>query len=294
MKKQFLIAVCLILTSLNLSAREIRISVTDRDLEIPLEGVLIRLVGSGDSVYTDGEGIALYTLPENMERFVLMISSPGYEELRRPVSQEESDIPVVLSLSGYIEGVELVVEGSSPGISDETAGISIVMDREEMNTTANIGLVEDVMSTIKTLPGVGFTSSWDAQPSIRGGHPSELAAALDGFYVTYPFHWGGAYSIFNPNMVETAKLSHGIYSARYGRALSGLLEISTKTPDEPEIRVNGGISTTSADFFIRSPLGDSSGLFLGGKVTYLDTNETGESGRDRRVDHHALYPGPLW
>ncbi|WP_319560414.1 TonB-dependent receptor plug domain-containing protein [Marispirochaeta sp.] len=271
MKKNRLIAACLFLVTISLYGRDIRIIVNDRDLEIPLEGAMIHIVGEEESVYTDMTGNAVASVPEDMERVVLLVSYPGYEGVRLPVSKGTEEIEVAMVLSGFIEGEELVVERSAPGESDEEVGVSIAMDREDMNSTANIGIVEDVMSSIKTLPGVGYTGGWDAQPSIRGGYPEEMAAALDGFYVTYPFHWGGAYSIFNPNMVETAKLSHGIYSARYGRAMSGLLEITTKTPDEPEMRVDGSFSTTSADLFIRSPLGESSGLFLGGKVTYLDT-----------------------
>ena len=271
MKKYRVFLIGLLWISLTLSARDLSLTVVDRDLEIPLEGTLITVVGLEQEFYTDTDGSAVLTVPDGMERVVLLISYPGYEGVRLPVASEQNKLLVSLVIAGFIEGEELVVERTAPGESDEEVGVSIVMDREEMNTTANIGIIEDVMSSIKTLPGVGYTSSWDAQPSIRGGDPDELAASLDGFYVTYPFHWGGGFSIFNPNMVETAKLSHGIYSARYGRALSGLLEITTKTPDEPEVRVDGSFSTSSTDLFIRSPLGKKSGLFLGGKITYLDT-----------------------
>ena len=257
--------------TLILYAGEIQVSVTDRDLEFPLEGTMIQLIGEDAPLYTGPDGKVSIQLPADRQRSVLLISYPGYESVRLPVSPSEVEIEIVMVLAGFIEGEELVVERTAPGETEEETGVSVVMEKEEMDTTANIGLVEDVMSSIKTLPGVGYTSGWDAQPSIRGGYPEEMAAILDGFYVSYPFHWGGAYSIFNPNMVETAKLSHGIYSARYGRALSGILDITTKSPDEPEFRLDGSLSTTSADLFIQTPLGASSGLFMGGKVTYLDT-----------------------
>lgn len=254
-----------------LFSEDISLSILDRDLEIPLEGAMIQLLGVEAPIYSDDNGRAVIRVPEDMERTVLLISYPGYEGVRLPVASGEKEVNVPMVISGFIEGEELVVERTAPGETDEEVGISIVMDRQEMNTTANIGIVEDVMSSIKTLPGVGYTSSWDAQPSIRGGYPEELATTLDGFYVTYPFHWGGAFSIFNPNMVESAKLSHGIYSARYGRAMSGLLEVTTKIPDEQDIRIDGSFSTSSTDLFMQTPLGEKSGLFLGGKVTYLDT-----------------------
>ncbi|MBF9015082.1 MULTISPECIES: TonB-dependent receptor plug domain-containing protein [unclassified Oceanispirochaeta] len=247
------------------------ISVTDRDLEIPLEGALLQIPGLEGSVYTDFNGKGNIEIPDDMQRIVLTIVYPGYDSRRITLSPDQKSLDVELILNGIIEGEELVVERKIIGKSDEEVGVSVVMDKEEMDTTANIGIVEDVMSTIKTLPGVGYTSSWNARPSIRGGYPDEMAATLDGFYVTYPFHWGGAYSIFNPNMVDSAKLSNGVYSARYGRAMSGLLEITTITPDEPELRIDGALSTTSTDLFIQTPLGRQGGLLAGGKITYLDS-----------------------
>ncbi|MDC7220563.1 MAG: TonB-dependent receptor plug domain-containing protein [Spirochaetales bacterium] len=259
------------LTAFLLTAGELNLSIIDRDLDFPLEGAMVALAGEETIYYADSTGSLTLPLPDNARRLVLLVSYPGYESVRLPLAEAESSLEIAMVLAGIIEGEELVVERTAPGEKEEESGISVVMNQEEMETTANIGMVEDVMSTIKTLPGVIYTGGWDAQPSIRGGYPEEMAAALDGFYVTYPYHWGGAYSIFNPNMTESAKLSHGIYSARYGRALSGILEVTTKTPDEPELRIDGSLSTTSTDLFLQTPLGKKSGLFLGGKVTYLET-----------------------
>jgi len=261
----------LALPAIQAAADTLAIQITDRDLEIPLEGALLKILGVEEETYSDGDGMARIEYPGDMQRLVLTASYPGYENIRVNVQDRTAVQHLEMIISGMIEGEELVVERKIRGKSDETAGISVVMDKEEMKVTANLGLVEDVMNTIKTLPGVGYTSSWNAQPSIRGGYPEEMAATLDGFYVTYPFHWGGAFSIFNPNMVESAKLSHGIYSARYGRAMSGLLEITTIPLTDPEFRVDGSLSTTSSDLFLQSPLFDGAGLFAGGKVTYLET-----------------------
>jgi len=274
MKREYPLFCLLILGAglISLFAEQTDLLIYDRDLDFPLEGALVQIVGTDQSLTSDSEGRVTLTLSGEKGRTVCLISFPGYDPVRLPLTAgDNGGTRVNLVLSGIIEGEELVVEREAPGETEEETGVSVVMDREEMDTTANIGLVEDVMSTIKTLPGVSFTGGWDAQPSIRGGYPEEMAASLDGFYVTYPFHWGGANSIFNPNMVDSAKLSHGIYSARYGRALSGILEINTKDPDEPEARVDGAVSTSSADLFIQMPTGKNSGLFAGGKVTYLET-----------------------
>jgi hypothetical protein len=126
------------------------------------------------------------------------------------------------------------------------------------------------MTAIKLLPGVGYSGMFDAQPSIRGGDPGDLMAAMDGFYIEQPYHWGGAYSIFVPQMVESARLSHGVFSSRYGHTTSGLLEIVTRKPSSTEPQFELGLSTSETNLGLSLPLGGKGGVAAMGKVTYWD------------------------
>jgi len=248
------------------------VTIEDRDLEIPLEGVELVLAGFPQSFYTDDQGKALIPREEGLQRYVLLGALPGYTSFRYPLPSDKQEINITMTLSGgVIQGEELVIERSVPGESDEQTGVSVVVEAEELETTANIGLVEDVMSSVKTLPGVGYADNWNARPSVRGGYPEEVSSALDGFYVANPYYWGGGYTIFNPNIVDSVKLSHGIYSARYGRALAGLLEVNTLDPVDPQVHVDAIWSTTTTDLFVQAPLGSRGGILAGGKLTYLDS-----------------------
>ncbi len=270
MKRSIIFPVLVFLAGI-LLAEPLTVTVMDRDLDIPLEGVQLTLRNAGIEAVTDANGTAVVEIPDDLSRDILNAELPGYQTRRVAVTADTGSIVITLSITDVIEGRELVVERSAPGKSDEQSGISVVMDKEEMNTTANLGLVEDIMSSIKTLPGVGYAGGFNAEPSIRGGYPHELGTVMDGVYLTSPWHWGGGYSIFNPNMVESAKMSHGVFSARYGRALSGLLEVNTVQPDSGELRIVGGISTTALDFFAQVPVGKKTGIFFGGKITYMES-----------------------
>ena len=254
----------------SLGAEELKVTVEDRDLELPLEGVTLALNGTKITAVTDMDGNAVMRLPAGFTRGILTASLPGYNDQKTPVASGQKTVKIPLAILDIMVGNELVVESTLPGKTDEKVGVSIVMEKEEMKTTANIGLVEDIMTSISTLPGVGFTGGFDAQPSIRGGYPDEMGTVFDDIYILSPFHWGGAYSIFNPNMVDSAKLSSGVYSARYGRAMSGLLEVTTVKPDSQEVRVNASLSSMSSEVFAQIPLGLKAGLFIGGKASYLE------------------------
>ena len=273
MKKLFfsLVAAC---CALPLSALDIE--VVDVDLGLPLEGV--RVAYAEGTFATDADGKVSMELPPGRRR--LTFSLPGYDTTSATAEDGLSTLKVSMRISTVLEGQELVVEKTVPLKSDTQSGVSVAISDREMKSTAQIGIVEDVMSSIKTLPGVGYSGGWNARPSIRGGSPDETTVVLDGFEVAYPYHWGGAFSIFNPNVVESAKLSAGLVSARYGRLISGLLEINSKTPETPELRVDASLTTSGAEAYIQTPIGRNAGLLLGGKVTWMEVSFALAGGED--------------
>ena len=266
-KNGFLLFLLLFLLR-SLYAREITVTVQDKDLQLPLEGAIVRS-WDGSSHFCDENGRVLITVPEG-RRVSIQVSYPGYETGRLVVPELGSDFILDLQLGDAIESRELVIERARPDTSENRSGRSVAISGEAMEKSSQIGLIEDVMSSIKLLPGVGYSGFFNAMPSIRGGDPEDLIAVLDGFYVEYPYYWGGGFSIFDPHMVASAQLSHGIYSARYGHTISGLLEVHSRkaSPDYAELEL--GISTSAVNLNAAIPLGGKGGLMLMGKVTYWD------------------------
>jgi hypothetical protein len=169
-----------------------------------------------------------------------------------------------------MESRELVIEAQRPGSSETRSGRSVAISGENLNRSSRIGLVEDVMTSVKLLPGVGYTGMFNALPSIRGGDPGDLMAVLDGFYISNPYHWGGGFSIFDPHMVESAQLSHGIFSARYGHTISGLLEIRSKRANPAMAELELGVSTSAVNLNLSLPFAAKGGFVVMGKATYWD------------------------
>jgi hypothetical protein len=252
-----------------LFARDVEIFVEDIDLELPLEGAVI-LSWDGTEYTCDEGGRVMVTVPDDRP-VALRIIYPGYESRRLTIPLTGDRFDVALRLGGDImEGRELVIEARRPGASETKSGRSVAITGENLARTAEIGIVQDVMTSIKLLPGVGYAGSLSAMPSIRGGEPGDLMAALDGFYISQPYHWGGIVSIFDPQMVESAQLSHGVFSARYGHTISGLLEVNSKKPSSLETELDIGISTSAVNLNLSFPFGGKGGLLAMGKVTYWD------------------------
>ena len=251
-----------------LFARDVTITIEDIELGLPLEGAVIRS-WDGRQYVCDADGAALITAPDDRQ-VVIQASYPGYENGRLAVPPRAERLTLGLRISGVMESRELVIEASRPGESETKTGRSVAVSERQIAQTAEIGIIEDVMSTIKLLPGVGYTGLFNALPSIRGGDPGDMSASLDGFYIASPYHWGGGFSIFDPHMAQSAQLSHGVFSTRYGHTISGLLEVTAKKPPATETEFELGISTSMFNFKLSLPLSGKGGLLFMGRVTYYD------------------------
>ncbi|MDR0758587.1 MAG: hypothetical protein LBF74_00535 [Treponema sp.] len=289
----FLLLSLLVFGSGPLFARDVEVTVEDAELEMPLEGAAI-LLRNGEEYVCDEAGKALFTLPDDGPA-VIRIVYPGYESRRLTIPAAEAGgdgiqrITAALRLGGVMESRELVLEAERPGTSETKSGRSVAISDRELARTAEIGIIEDVMTSVKLLPGVGYSGMFNALPSIRGGDPGDLMAVLDGFYLERPYHWGGGFSIFDPKMVSSARLSHGVFSSRYGHTISGLLEISSKTPSPTETELEAAIGSSAASLNLSFPLAGKGGILFMGKVTYWDTLVWAAKGLSRAMpDNETL------
>lgn len=269
-------------TGSNTAGRTIEINVVDADLAMPLEGVTI-IREDGSSVQGDEDGTVKLNIKNDKEIFI--ISYPGYETLRWTIPRQsggaqgtQKSWSVSLRSTSTAQNKEIVFEEKRGVFAQETPGRGVTLSSKALDKSARIGLIEDALSAIKLLPGVGYAGMFDALPSIRGGEPGDLQAVFDGFYIDNPYHWAGVVSIFDPKMVERAELSHGVFEAAYGHTSSGLLEIESKRAALDFAEIEAGISTSAASLHVAVPFSTlsskaargSGGFSFFGKITYWD------------------------
>jgi hypothetical protein len=274
-----------------IAARDISVYVEDKDLEMPLEGAAVTL-RSGQRFICDGDGIAHVSLPDDRQTIVI-VTYPGYETLRLTIPAADaaagnSRFTAAMRLGGIMQGQELVLEAARPETSETRSGRSVAITERELERTAEIGIIEDVMNSVKLLPGVGYSGMFSAMPSIRGGDPGDLTAVLDGFYLERPYHWMGGISIFDPKMISSARLSHGVFSARYGHTISGLLEVTSKSPSPTETELEAAVGSSAASLNLSLPLGGRGGVLFMGKITYWDTLIWAAQGLSKAVEDENL------
>lgn len=187
----------------------------------PLPGA--RIEAAGRTVRADAKG--RFALPAKGP-VDLRISATGMvPQVRR--ARPGEPVWVLLEPVPQEATVE-VVEGS--GYSSEE-GTTTTLTRQEIYTTP--GAAADVMQAAKGLPGVSNTSE-GAELYVRGGRPDEVGIWLNGGRLSHPFHHpttqGGIFSSVDTALVTKVDFIPGAFSARYGDALSAVLDISTDQP----------------------------------------------------------------
>jgi hypothetical protein len=121
---------------------------------------------------------------------------------------------------------EMVVSASSYGTDKEKG---LVVSSLDILTTP--GGAADIFQALKTMPGLTQVSE-SAELYVRGGDPSETITIIDQAPVYHPFTfestYGGIFSNLNTSVINSLFFSSGGFSAKYGNALSGVLEVETK------------------------------------------------------------------
>jgi hypothetical protein len=154
MKKIISLMILLLMAVLPLFARDVAITVRDTDLNLPLEGAVIRS-WDGKQYACDENGTAIVSVPDDRQ-VVIQMAYPGYETGRLIVTVNDDTFTLGLQLSGVMTGRELVIEAAKPEGGETQTGRGVAVSGRDIAQTAEIGIVEDVMNSVKLLPGVDF------------------------------------------------------------------------------------------------------------------------------------------
>lgn len=212
------------------------------DRQVPVKGASVYLDNTLDGATSDSAGFFKFSTEEKGTQS-LVVSALGYATTGKPleISGDVSNILFVLK-GGDKSLDEVVISAGAFEASNEKD--KTVLKALDIVTTA--GAQADVVRAIETLPG---TQKQGAQNGlfVRGGDASEALFIVDGMTVQNAFFSGppgvATRSRFNAFQFKGVSFSSGGYSARYGQALSSVLELSTiDLPDRSTINLGANLA----------------------------------------------------
>ena len=159
----------------------------------------------------------------------------------------------------------LRVEGTQHQL--EEARSSTALRRVDVYTMP--GGTAEMLQTLQALPGA--TRAGDGVDLyVRGGDPEETPVFVNGGRLAFPGRWeglnGSSMGVLEASVLSRAYFSAGGFSAKYGNALSGVVDVETQgRPQEAYGRV--GINTVSAGASLFRPVGARAGLWTTAMLT---------------------------
>lgn len=213
------------------------------DKGLPVKGANVYLENTIDGGTTDSLGVFSFTTAETGNQTIVASE----------ISHSTAGLPIVIN--GDIKDIRIVLRANNPRDLDVvtiTAGSidatndkgKTVLKPLDIVTTAGSGA--DVVKAMQTLPGTQQTGP-DNGLFVRGGDANEAAIIVDEMIVQNAFFSGApgvaTRSRFGAFQYQGVAFSSGGYSARYGQALSGVLELSTTDlPDKSTINLGANMA----------------------------------------------------
>jgi outer membrane receptor for ferrienterochelin and colicin len=233
----------LLASALALSGTTGKISGTVKDAQSgeALVGVniVVRGTAMGAASNPDGYYVILNVPPG---KYTVDASAVGYTK------SSVVDVSVAIDLTTNIDfklatavvelGHEIVVTAERPAVKKDLTSSEARVDAAQI-ASLPVTEVHDVISLQS-----GVTVDRGGAIHIRGGRASEVAYWVDGVSVSDVYDGGQAVQVDNHSVQELQVIS-GTFNAEYGQAMSGIVNVVTKTGGR---QFHGNLSVYSGDY----------------------------------------------
>ena len=159
---------------------------------------------------------------------------------------------------------EIVVVGKK----EEAVVTKYVLEQRTLETVP--GTFGDPVRVVETLPGVARAPFGVGMLVIRGSMPQSAKAYINGVEVPLMYHFLGGPSILNPNFMDQIEYYPGNFPVRYGGALSGMVNVPSKTDKVEQVAGEADINLINSSVFLEAPLSDKASIRVGARRSYVD------------------------
>jgi hypothetical protein len=247
---------------------------------------VVRGNGNGDNVANAQVQIVdrrLRTLSGDDGRFVFESVPPGTHTLRvARIGYAPTELELAVNDTTAVELIvdmepvalrlsEIVVTPGHFGVMETEVVAERTITRDEIETLPQLG--EDVFRAIKRLPGVA-AHDISTKLNLRGATDQELLVTIDGLELYEPYHlkdFDGVLGIVDVHSIGSIDLVTGGFGVEHGDKLTGVFDMTSRTPPISGTRTTLGLSITNASFMSQGGFGTGRGQWLvSARRGYLD------------------------
>jgi hypothetical protein len=128
----------------------------------------------------------------------------------------------------------------------------VPVSREEVQRIP--GSFGDALRAIQNLPGVARAPFLSGSLIVRGSAPGDTQVLIDGTFLPAAYHFGGLGSTVATEMLDRLDFYPGNFSARFGRATGGIVDIGLRQPMREGSRTTFHLGVLDAGAFVETAL----------------------------------------
>jgi len=160
---------------------------------------------------------------------IITVTSSGFKPL---LSHEAfvagEDVAFTYRVHTDDGSLEVLVHGERP----DREVTRRTVERQELAVVP--GTSGDALKVVQALPGVARTPVFSGMIVVRGSSPYGTQTFIDGTFVPAIYHFGGLSSIVPTESIESLDFYPGNFSAKYGRATGGIIDVKLRELDPKE------------------------------------------------------------
>ncbi|MSP25519.1 MAG: TonB family protein [Myxococcales bacterium] len=131
----------------------------------------------------------------------------------------------------------------------------------------------DALRSLQSLPGVARPPGLLGALLVRGSGPTDTQTFVDGTFVPIIYHFGGLTSVIPTELLERLDFYPGNFSARYGRAMGGIVDAGLRAPRADGLHGMAQVDLIDTRALLEGPVPETGGDFtfaVAGRRSYVD------------------------
>ena len=240
---------------------------------LPFTNIVVYGTNIGSTSDLDGKFIFTGVDPGFIR---LAVSSVGYETV---ITEE------ILVTNARTSFIDIPMRSTSVVVDEVVVRASTFRIKKESPVslrTLSIGEIEkspggnrDISRVLQSLPGVASTPAFRNDVIVRGGGTSENRFYLDGVEIPNINHFatqgasGGPVGIINVDFIREIDFYSGAFPAKYGNAMSSILDMRQKDGNKEKLAFRGSVGATDLALTFDGPLTSNTTYIFSLRRSYL-------------------------
>lgn len=243
---------------------------TDSKTSEDIIGATIYVTDLGIGAITNSYGF--YSLKLPLGEYKIIYGSLGYIELPKTIQlTNHQELNIKLAQKNYnVDEVKVTSKINSKFLESVLMNL-IKIDSKSLQELPVLFGENDALRNLSILPGIQTNELSTSNISVRGGGSDQTTFLMDGANLYNASHFGGFFSLMNPDLVNNVNVYKSDIPVSEGGALSSLIDVQLREGNNQKWHIKGGIGIISARGSIEGPIiKDKSSILIAYRRSFVD------------------------